>query len=71
VAWLATLALQATSALATALAHGVHAVFGLLPNLYDVYVAIPLRIEQAVRGEAPAVPVRRSKAATVDSRGMA
>lgn len=71
-AWLATLALQAISALARALAHGVQAVFGLLPNLYDVYVAIPLRIEQSLRGEAAAVPARRAKAsATVDSRGMA
>lgn len=31
--------------------HSLNAVFMLLPNVYDVYIAVPLRIEQMVRRE--------------------
>lgn len=41
----------AVGQLARALAYGTRALFHLLPSLYDVYVAIPLRIESALRGK--------------------
>jgi hypothetical protein len=70
-AWLATLGLQAVGALAGVLAHAVKAIFGILPNLYDAYVCIPLRVERSLRGEDEP-EVRASKAGrTADSRGAA
>jgi len=58
--------------LSAALAHGVKTVFDILPNLYDVYVSIPLRIERAFRDEEAVgakSAARRSRA--VDSQGVA
>lgn len=69
-AWGTSLFLQAIGGLASGLAHGVKAGFGILPNLYDAYVAIPLRIERSLRGEdEPAPPARPGRRA--DSRGVA
>jgi len=70
-AWIATLVLQATAALAGAIAHGVKATFGILPNLYDVYVSIPLRIERSLRGEDEPELNGAPAGTPVDSRGVA
>lgn len=53
------LAVTALGQLAQALAYGMRALFHLLPSLYDVYVAIPLRIEAALRGDAAPTAGRR------------
>jgi hypothetical protein len=55
-AMLGAAALAGVAHLAAALAHLARTLSRLLPNVYDVYVAIPLRIEQAVargRGRPP------------------
>jgi hypothetical protein len=69
-AWLATLCLQAVGAVAGAIGHAMRAIFQILPNLYDVYVSIPLRIERSFRGEVRPAPGAKASTA-VDSRGMA
>lgn len=48
---LAVLALRASGAIAAGGAHVAHHVTGLVGSVYDVYVAIPLRIESMIRQE--------------------
>jgi len=77
---LVTGALSLAAGLSAAIAHGVKTLFGILPNLYDVYVSIPLRIERSIRGEEspqrgeekspPAKAAVRTRRA-VDSQGVA
>jgi hypothetical protein len=50
---LLVLALQGLGQLASLAAQVSRALAGMLAQLYDVYVAIPLRIERAFRGEPP------------------
>ena len=69
IAALATAFLATVGAVAAAVAHATKATFQILPNLYDVYVSIPLRIERSFRGEEPAPAAKAST--PVDSRGMA
>jgi hypothetical protein len=69
-AWLATLVLQVVGAAAGAIGHGMRALFQILPNLYDVYVSIPLRIERSFRGQERPVP-GAEVAESVESRGIA
>ena len=70
---LATSVLQIAAAIAGAIAHATRAIFQILPNLYDVYVSIPLRIERSFRGgeEPHKSAVAHTAATPVDSRGMA
>jgi hypothetical protein len=51
-AMLGGLALAAVGHLAAALGHLAGTLSRLLPNVYDVYIAIPLRLEQAL-GRGP------------------
>jgi hypothetical protein len=53
VATVLVLALQGLGQLASLAAQVSRALAGMLAQLYDVYVAIPLRIERAFRGEPP------------------
>ena len=44
----------------------------MLPNLYDVYISIPLRIERAVgRSEVPVPASLKSRRASARSEGVA
>jgi hypothetical protein len=58
---LVALVLSALGALARVGAHAVRIVSGVLPNLYDAYVSIPLRLEKALR-ERREVRVRPARA---------
>jgi hypothetical protein len=72
VAALVTGALSLTAGLSAAVAHGVKTVFGILPNLYDVYVSIPLRIERSFRDDDPLDPKPGARTRrAVDSQGAA
>jgi hypothetical protein len=51
VAALAAGLISAFGNLARVLSHATRSVFSMLPNLYDVYISIPLRIERALRGQ--------------------
>lgn len=55
------LAVAGLGEVARAGAYGVRALFHLLPSLYDVYVAIPLRIEGWLRREDAADDVSRQR----------
>jgi hypothetical protein len=68
---LTSFSLQACSAISGAMAHGVKATFGILPNLYDVYVSIPLRIERSLRGQDEPEHTGPPGSTPVDGRGMA
>lgn len=69
---LVTGVLSLAAGLSAAFAHGARTLFGILPNLYDVYVSIPLRIERAIRDEDPADPKPGGRTRrTVDSQGVA
>jgi len=48
---LSVVVLQGAGHLAGAFAHGARMLTAAGPSLYDVYVAIPLRVERALRGE--------------------
>jgi hypothetical protein len=43
--------LSTCGSLSRVLSHATRSIFRMLPNLYDVYISIPLRIERAIRGE--------------------
>ena len=45
-----TVVLAGLGAAAGVLAHATNSLSGALPNFYDVYISIPLRIERAVQG---------------------
>jgi hypothetical protein len=51
VAALAAGLLSAFGSLARVFSHGIRSIFRMLPNLYDVYISIPLRIERSIRGQ--------------------
>jgi len=68
---LAAVCLGGLAALAGGVAHGVRAVFQMLPHLYDVYVSVPLRIERAWRGEDEPEPEERLASRRAGSRGVA
>jgi hypothetical protein len=59
--------LMLLGAAASALAHVIRTGFEILPNLYDVYVSIPLRIEAMLRGKSSSTP----RARLADSSGRA
>jgi hypothetical protein len=64
VASLAVLALLAVASAARALGHAASALAGALPGAYDVYVAIPLRLERMLReggGRARRRPAARAE----------
>jgi hypothetical protein len=65
--------LMLLGAAAAALAHVVSACFQILPNLYDGYVSIPLRIEAMVRGESHEAPRTRlgDSSGRAETRGVA
>jgi hypothetical protein len=59
---LTALALAGLGSAASVLAHATNSLSGALPNVYDVYISIPLRIERAVQDHRDDDPiVRRSK----------
>lgn len=66
---LGVLLLRATAGVAAAASHAVRHAAGLLASVYDVYVAIPLRIESMITGEEPArsSPRRGSKRSDVST----
>jgi hypothetical protein len=65
------LMLQTVGATAGVIAHAVKAAFSILPNVYDAYVCIPLRIERSLRGDdEPEIRNPRTPR-TADSRGAA
>jgi len=74
---LAAMCLGAVGNLARVVSHTTRALFRMIPNLYDVYISIPLRIERVLRGEAEEVPraaaprAGSESVATADGRGVA
>jgi hypothetical protein len=74
VAALAAGLLSAFGSLARVFSHAIRSVFRMLPNLYDVYISIPLRIERSIRGQdeelvRPAPPRQAAEAAAGASGG--
>jgi hypothetical protein len=74
VAALAAGLLSAFGSLARVISHATRSVFRMLPNLYDVYVSIPLRVERSIRGQdedlaRPAAPRPATEAAAGASGG--
>jgi hypothetical protein len=65
---LCVVALQGLGQIAGALAHGARMLAGAGPSLYDVYVAIPLRIERALRGDEGPRPGGGSLASSTERR---
>jgi hypothetical protein len=64
--------LALAGALLGALGHVLNTVFQMLPNLYDVYVAVPLRIERWLRrDEEPERPLPKIARAGAGSGGVA
>jgi hypothetical protein len=65
-------ALALTGALLSAVGHVLHTIFQMLPNLYDVYVAVPLRIERWLRrDEEPDRPLPKIARAGAGTGGVA
>jgi hypothetical protein len=50
---LSVVGLHGLGHLANAFAHGARTLISAGPSLYDVYVAIPLRVERALRSDDP------------------
>ena len=65
---LAVGALEALGYLARVIGHVAKALFSMLQNAYDVYIGIPLRIEQAVRGRTGGTGLGRPRP-TTERRG--
>jgi hypothetical protein len=65
---LAVGALEALGYLARVIGHVAKALFSMLQNAYDVYIGIPLRIEQAVRGRTGGTSLGRPRP-TTERRG--
>jgi len=69
--------LSVFGSLAKVVSHTTRALFRMIPNLYDVYISIPLRIERMVRGETEdgqraALPRSGAESvATANGRGVA
>ncbi|HVH20653.1 MAG TPA: hypothetical protein VNF72_20355 [Myxococcota bacterium] len=60
--------LEALGYLARVIGHVAKALFSMLQNAYDVYIGIPLRIEQAVRGRTGGTSLGRPRP-TTERRG--
>jgi hypothetical protein len=66
---LAVLTLRATAVVSGAGAHVARHLTGLMTSFYDVYVAIPLRIESMMRGGRPDADRGRRKSGPTATEG--